>query len=147
MLRAVLDVNVIVSAVVGPLGHSRRLVEAWRVARFQHITSAHIIAQVSAKLRLPRIARRHDLTDEEIALIEATLGDETTVVRLLPADILPVTGDPEDDAVLATARLGQAAYLVTGDRGLLALQTYTEVRIMSPRDFLDILEGTITSGA
>ena len=145
MVRAVLDVNVNVSAVLGPLGHSRRVVEAWRAARFQHATSAHIISQVGAKLRLPRIARRHALTDEEIALVEATLRDEATVVPLLPADILPVTGDPEDDAVLATARRGQAAYLVTGDGGLLDLGSYEGTRILSPRAVLAIVDESAAS--
>ncbi|MFN8556542.1 MAG: hypothetical protein U0531_04040 [Dehalococcoidia bacterium] len=49
---------------------------------------------------------------------------------------LTITGDPEDDAVLATARLGQVDYLVTGDRGLLALGNHSGVGIIRPRDLL-----------
>ncbi len=137
--RAVLDVNVNVSAVVGPLGRARQVVEAWRAGRLTHVTSEHIIAHTIDKLRLPRIARYHQLTDREVRLVGETLRERATVVPLTPGDIVPVTGDPEDDAVLATVRLGQADYLVTGDRGLLALGTYAGARIVSPRQFAERL--------
>ncbi len=50
--------------------------------------------------------------------------------------VLPITGDPDDDTVLATARLGRVTHLVTGDRGLLALGVHEGIRIVTPRDFL-----------
>ena len=53
---------------------------------------------------------------------------EAALVPLAPADILPITGDPDDDTVLATARPGRADYLVTGDHGLLALNAHERVR-------------------
>jgi predicted nucleic acid-binding protein len=49
-------------------------------------------------------------------------------------------GDPEDDLVLASARLGGADYLVTGDRGLLDLTQHEQFAIVSPRDYLALLE-------
>ena len=59
---------------------------------------------------------------------------------VLPPDIVSISGDPEDDAVLATARLGEADFLVTGDAGLLALGVYESTRIVMPRAFLNLLE-------
>jgi uncharacterized protein len=50
-----------------------------------------------------------------------------------------VASHPEDDLILATAASGAADYLVTGDRQLLALGTFYEVRIVSARQFLDTL--------
>lgn len=79
-----------------------------------------IIDQLTLKLRCVRIGRRYGLTTAAIRGFTALLRTETRLVLLLPADILPVTDYPEDDAALATARLGHADYLVTGDRGLLA---------------------------
>ena len=37
------------------------------------------------------------------------LRTQTTIMPVVPPAVLPITGDPEDDAVLATARLGQVA--------------------------------------
>ena len=47
---------------------------------------------------------------------------------------------PEDDLVLATAVSGDADFLVTGDKQLLALGTYQSVSIVSPRDFIGVLD-------
>ena len=59
----------------------------------------------------------------------------------VPAHEMPVvTGDPEDNLVLATSRLAQADYLVTGDRGLLRLGTYAGIAIESPRELMAILK-------
>lgn len=52
----------------------------------------------------------------------------------------PVATHPEDDLILATAVAGNAEYLVTGDRQLLALGTYEGVRIVSAAEFLAVLE-------
>jgi putative PIN family toxin of toxin-antitoxin system len=141
MARVVLDVNVLVSATIGRLGASRQLLESWRAARFTHCTSEHIIQHMRRRLALPRI-RRYALPDVTPAYLEALLRTQAVVVPVLPADIVLVTGDPEDDAVLATARLTQADYLVTGDRGLLAVGTYEGIRILTPRAFAELLEQT-----
>jgi predicted nucleic acid-binding protein len=51
-----------------------------------------------------------------------------------------VATHPEDDLVLAAAVSAGADYLVTGDRKLQALDTFEGVRILSPRQFLDMIE-------
>ncbi len=43
-------------------------------------------------------------------------------------------------AVLATGRLARADYLVTGDRGLLALGSYESMAIVTPREFVTVLQ-------
>jgi len=62
MIKAVLDVNVIVSALLAPLGLTRQLLSAWEEGRFALIASEGIIAEVEEKLRDPRYwqcLRRH----------------------------------------------------------------------------------------
>lgn len=46
-----------------------------------------------------------------------------------------VCRDADDDHVLATARTGECACIVTGDKDLLVLDAYDGVAIVSPRDF------------
>lgn len=58
---------------------------------------------------------------------------------IAPPDTVVVTGDPEDDHVLATAAHGQAEYLITGDKKLLALARHSSTQIISPREALDLL--------
>jgi predicted nucleic acid-binding protein len=47
--------------------------------------------------------------------------------------------DPDDDRYLECAVEGHAEYIVSGDRHLLALGTYRDIAIMSPRVFLAAL--------
>ena len=47
--------------------------------------------------------------------------------------------DPADRWVFATAIDGRAEVLVTGDRGLLALQDTASIRILNPRAFWELL--------
>lgn len=51
-----------------------------------------------------------------------------------------VAPDAEDDAVLGTAVKAEADFLVTGDKGLLAIGEYRGVRIVTADAFLTILE-------
>ena len=48
--------------------------------------------------------------------------------------------DADDDVVLGTALAGKADVIVTGDNDLLALKTFRGIRILSPRQFLELLD-------
>lgn len=140
MTPAVLDINVLLSALIGSRGPSRRVIRAWQADRFTHVTSDHIIAGFVAKLTDPDLLRRFPWLPAAGHDLVPALRTKTTRVPLDASAITPITGDPDDDAVLATAHLGHAAYLVTGDRGLLALGIHAGVRITTPRDFLMVIE-------
>lgn len=140
MIPATLDINVLLSSVLGSAGPSRQIVQAWRAGRLFHVTSEHIITGFTAKLSDPVLVRRFPFLPAAGRDLLPVLRTQSTIVPVPLDAVLPVTGDPEDDAVLATARLGGSGYLVTGDRGLLALQTHEGMRIVSPRAFLSILD-------
>ncbi|HLZ09771.1 MAG TPA: putative toxin-antitoxin system toxin component, PIN family [Chloroflexota bacterium] len=140
MIQAVVDVNVLISALVGPLGFSRRLLTAWEQGQFGLITAEGIITELDEKLRLPRIAKWLPDPEASRQWIIHLLQSQSKVLFVSPHERQEVTGDPEDDLVLAAVRLGRADYFVTGDRELLDLQEYAGARMVSPRDFVAILE-------
>ncbi len=140
MTVATVDVNVLISALINPRGAPRRIVTAWQAERFTHVTSDHIIATLAAKLTTPDLVRRFPFLPSASRVFLPLLRTQATVVAVLPPAIVPVTGDPEDDAVLATAKLGAADYLVSGDRSLLTLGTYEGVAIIAPRRFMELLD-------
>jgi putative PIN family toxin of toxin-antitoxin system len=139
MITAVLDVDVLVAAILAPHGTTRQVLAAWEANRFQSLTSEGIVAEVEEKLRSPRIGGRYGVTLSDIEWVRGLLLTQSKVIDIIPQDVIPSTGDPEDDYVLATARVGQADYLVTGDRGLLSLQNHHGTSIVAPREFLGIL--------
>lgn len=137
MIAAVLDVNVIVSSVMSPLGAPRRVLEAWEQGEIEALTSDGIIGEVAEKLLDPRIGGRFNVTLADVQAVVLLLRTQARMVA--PPSTVVVTGDPEDDHVLATAAHGQAEYLITGDKKLLSLSRHGSTQIISPREFLNLL--------
>jgi putative PIN family toxin of toxin-antitoxin system len=142
MLRAVLDVNVLVSAAIMGRGIPHALLVAWQAGRFTLITSEHIITQLTIKLRSDKL-RRYGLSTADIRAVTNLLRKDAVVVTVPADEIRPVTGDQEDDAVLATARQGEAGYLVTGDTRLLNLSPYEGIQVLTSRAFLTLIEANL----
>ena len=83
------------------------------------------------------LARRHKIGPATRVALEA-YADLCEFVEPLP---LParVCRDKNDDMVLATALAGKADVIVTGDDDLLVLKKFRNICILSPRQFLELL--------
>jgi uncharacterized protein len=143
-IRAVIDLNVIVSASIAARGASFAVWLAWLAGEFALLISHGMIVELTGKLLGPRITRRYRISPEAVWSRTDLLRRNSLLVLVPGASVIAVTGDPEDDLVLATARLGQADYLVTYDRRLLALGTYEGTSIVEPTAFLTILRRSRT---
>lgn len=84
------------------------------------------------------LARRHKIGLATRAALEAYVD----VCEFVEPQPLPerVCRDKRDDVVLATAVAGKADVMVTGDDDLLALKQFRRMRIVSPRQFLELLD-------
>jgi uncharacterized protein len=137
MIRAVLDVNVLVSGFPAPGGVPAALIERWLGREFDLVLSEHILSGVARAWTNAYFQTRYQHEESQRAL--TLLRDRSTMV--MPVETIHgVADDDEDDLVLATAITGNAFYLVTGDRGLVRLETVQEVMILTPRAFLTVLE-------
>lgn len=138
MIPAVLDANVLASGFVraNSAAPPVQLIDAWSRGAFTLIVSELLLDETERTLEKPYFAQR--LTRAQRAKVITLLRREA-VVTPLTIDITGVATHPEDDLVLAAAISAGAAYLVTGDRQLQALGSYSDVRIVSPRQFLQIL--------
>lgn len=137
MIRAVLDVNVIVSAFPAPNGTPGRLVAAWLDGRFTLVASETMLDRLAIAWRKPYFVSRVDdqLRDDAFDV----LGARAEFVTPAP-DVRGVADDLEDDLVLATAVAGNASHLVTGDRGLLACNGYRGLTLLTPAAFRLVLD-------
>jgi putative PIN family toxin of toxin-antitoxin system len=137
-LRAVLDTNVLVSGLISDHSPPRQLVDAWLDGQYILVTSLHQVEEVNHVLAYPHIASRLRLSDAEVDLILAALLSQG---QLVPGALqLPgVNRDPKDDPLVACAVEGAADYLVSGDRDLLDLGETENVRMVTPREFVEIL--------
>jgi hypothetical protein len=138
VLRAVIDANVYVSALLRPEGPPGRIIERFlRDAAFDIVVSPPIVDEVLRALAYPKVGRlmrgiaAPELWFEDIVV----LADLVSGAYRLPG----VCPDPDDDKYIAAAIEGRAALIVTGDRQMLALIEHDGVRIVSPRAFFDLL--------
>ena len=138
-MRAVLDTNVLVSALLWH-GPSNALLAHARAATIDLIISAALLdelADVIARRKFSAILERTTRTPEHI-LSELRVLAEVVIAPPLPK---PVCRDPDDDAVLACALAGQADLIVSGDDDLLVLKEFQGIRIIKPAEALRLLVG------
>lgn len=138
MIRAVLDANVLVSAVITTTGSAARILDAWRAGQIDLVLSPSILDELGRVLQYPRIAKRHHLSGEGIREFVENLAH----LALLTSGELPlsvVEKDPSDDAYLACAAKGEADFIVSGDRHLLELGQFQGIKIITPSGFLEAL--------
>lgn len=140
MLRALLDANVLISAAIRPSGAPGQIVTAFLTrGAFDLILSPAIVTEVEKALRLPKI-RKYLLDPDEALLWLADLAAFADLVQDT-GSVIGVCRDPADDIILAAALEGRASVLVTGDDDLLALFEHEGVHIVTPRAFLELIQG------
>jgi len=133
--RAVLDTNVLVSALISPGGSSARLLLALRSGAFELLASPLLLAELREVLGRNKF-RRYVSEAEADAYVELIRSE--AVVRADPrASAEPLSADPDDEYLIDLARDAQADALVTGDAHLLDLRGI--IPAMTPAEFLETL--------
>jgi uncharacterized protein len=134
-LRAVLDPNVIISALLAPAGTPAAIVRAWSPGAFELVASPLLLAELERALAYPKLRNR--IHQSEATAIVEWLERSATIVQD-PLESAPrASEDPGDDYLIALAAHERAA-LVSGDRHLLKLAA--ELPIYAPADFLSVLD-------
>jgi uncharacterized protein len=134
-VRAVLDVNVLISAILSPTGTPARLLLAWQTGAFELIVSPALLDELGRALAYPKLRRLIPASEGEAFF--AWLADSATLASD-PGGPPPVRSpDPGDDYLLVLAA-AQDAVLVSGDRHLLGLADAFPVR--APASFQSMLE-------
>lgn len=127
--RVVLDTNVLISGVTFPNGSPGKLLALWRAGDLVVVLS-HYILEETARV-LPRVSSpAFDPVDvPQIVNMFAELAE-----MVVPSTVLiPELRDPADQPVLGTLIASGAAYLITGDKDLLALAA--KYPIVTPAEF------------
>jgi uncharacterized protein len=138
-LNAVADSTVLVSAFISKGGVSAVLLREAAGGVFELSLSQEIITETqTVLLEREHLRERYPYTNEDVIEFCQFLRRSFPLVTELP----PLTGivrDPNDDMIIATARRAQAAYLITRDNDLLALQQYEGITIITPEAFMEFV--------
>lgn len=134
-LIVVIDTSVWISGIYYR-GKPHRVLQAWRDAQFDVVYTVETLDEIARRLRDKAIEFGVGIAvaDEWLDFIRAF----AQVVTSTGAG-QGVTRDPKDDKFLDAAISGNAAYLISSDKDLQVIGLYQGVRIVSPREFLEIL--------
>ncbi len=139
-MRAVLDTNVLCSALLTPGGLTDRLYRAWREGRFQLLTSEEQLEEFRRVTRYPRL--KPFIEPTAAGAMHNELRRLAVLIAKLP--IVDALRDPGDNFLLAMAQAGEADVLVTGDKhDLLSLKAFQRTRIVTARQFLGQIGDTL----
>jgi putative PIN family toxin of toxin-antitoxin system len=133
MKRVVIDTSVIVSALLFR-GTPGRLISSWKKKIIQPLITKEIILEYLRVLAYPDFR----LTENEIHFIlyheMVTFFEQVTITTGTPV----VMKDPFDDKFLHCAEEGKADVIISGDKHLLNLKSFKEIKIVSPAQFLKL---------
>lgn len=139
MIKAVLDTNVIVSSTISTDSYPAKILDFWREKKFELIATPAILEEIWQVLFRPAIKKYRKFSDEETMVFLSKLEKETTLISPT-LDLKVVDKDPDDDKFIIAALEGRAEYIVSGDQHLLQLKKYEGIKIVSPKEFVEILE-------
>ena len=130
-MRAVLDPNVLISALLSRDGSPARVLRSWLDGELELIVSDKLLAELERALTYPKLRKR--ITPAEGAQFVELLRQGANL-RPDPSEPPSVrSADVDDDYLIALAE-NTRALLVSGDRHLLALAKAAP--IFSPTRFL-----------
>lgn len=133
-MRAVIDTNVLVSALIRRQGASGQVLQHLRDGNFTILYSVPLMVELVNVLSRPRIqSKYHIQADDIIALIN--------MIRLRgelvsPNQKIEACRDPKDNRFLEAAVEGKADTIVSGDADLLELREFEAIPILSVKEFL-----------
>ena len=141
MIRAVLDTNILISALITkkdspPL----QLYKAFTAQKFLLITSPSILAEIEDVINREKLVKYHKLSPHQRhAIMEQLLTLCYVTLESIKLDKVIIEKDPKDDKFLHAAIEANADFIISGDHHLLDLIEYKEIKIVSPNEFLKLI--------
>jgi putative PIN family toxin of toxin-antitoxin system len=133
MTRAVLDTNVVVSALLSPFGNEAQVLGAVLSGHIVPCMTREILAEYAEVLARPKFGFSRAETE---SLTEA-LRAKGAIVR--PGKIGATSPDPGDVPFIVCAIAANATYLVTGNKRHFPEPFYGKARVVSAREMMNAL--------
>lgn len=140
MLSVVLDSTILVSSFLSEGGLSFEIFQHGKTRKFIWYCAEEIVQETRrVLLEEQRIRKKYHYTDEQVSDFLESVRVVAIMVQALP-EIHVIRRDPKDDKILACALTTQANYIVTRDKDLLDLNNYHGTQIITPEDFIAVLQ-------
>ena len=133
-MRAVLDPNVIVSAVLSRNGSPASVFRLWLDGAYELVVSPALLDELERVLGYPKIADR--VTQREAAELLELLRRQSELVDDRPGPPAVKSPDPDDDYLISLAEAPRAV-IVSGDAHLEGMAN--QIPVYTPAAFLALL--------
>lgn len=129
----VFDTNILLSALFSNTGTPFRCLALAKVGQVESVTCQEILDEFAEKLLI-----KFKFSEEKV---QESVSDVRAYSRLVKifGNLQAVEADPDDDMVLECAVIGNATYIVTGDKHLLRLGHFQHIAIMKATEFINLL--------
>jgi putative PIN family toxin of toxin-antitoxin system len=133
-MRAVIDTGVFVSALLRKQGTTGAVLRALRDGRFTAIYSTEIVVEIIDVLGRANFRTKYHIEPDDITALVNLIRLRGELV--IPARKVTACRDPKDDKFLDVALATQTDCIVSGDSDLLDLNSFEDIPILRPAEFL-----------
>lgn len=130
-MKIVLDTNILISALIFG-GKPHQVLSLVLEGKIQAFTSPLLTAEF-----FDVVSKKFDLSAEELARAKSQIENKFLTVQ--PKSNIKIARDDDNNRVLEAAVEGGCKYIITGDRDLLDLKIYKNIKIVTPEIFLSLL--------
>ena len=134
MIRAVIDTSTLISA-VGWEGKPQQILDYCLDKKFKIVTSPEILEEIREVLFREKFNFIDSDKKNEFVLLLFQLAEIT-----YPTHKVDICRDKDDNKFIELALSANVKIIVSSDNDLLAIKEYEGIKILSPHDFLKILE-------
>jgi uncharacterized protein len=135
VIKVVVDTNVFVSSFFG--GNPKKIIDLWKTGQIFLCISGVIIDEYFEALR--RLGLQDERELEELMELFSSGVHVIFAAETLKLNI--VKKDPDDDKFIECAVALKAAAVVSGDKALISIKDYMGIKILTPTEFLHLIEG------
>ena len=136
-MKVVLDTNIWLSGIFWQ-GNPCKIIKLAEQGKIEIVISRHILEEIV------NVLNREEKFQKFIEDRKLAIGDLVrtiiSITKLIEpkSKITAIKEDIEDNKILEAAVDGKADFIVSGDRHLLDLKQFNEIKILKAKEFLDI---------
>lgn len=134
MLKITTDTNTLISAAIAK-GNEFELLKLAYEGKIELILSPSILKEFREVISRPKFG----FSEEQVSnVFKQIFNISTLVVPSIKLDV--IKEDPSDNRILECAETGKADYIVSGDRHLLNLKKYKNIKVVRTFEILKIIK-------
>ncbi len=127
-LRVVLDTNILISA-IGFGGKPRQVLALVLARQIEIVSSSMLLAEFDDV-----VSKKFPELEYNLRKIIRKIKEKSVIVS--PGKSIKLSRDEDDNRVLEAAVEGSCDYIITGDKDLLNLKNYQNIKIVTVEQFL-----------